>query len=69
MSQPCRVELPEDFGKAQKCSETNANKLQHDATQNWRRKCKKCLILLVPGERIELATDGLQSRASFALLQ
>ena len=69
MSQPCRVELPEDFGKAQKCSETNANKLQHDATRNRSQNSKKCLILLVPGERIELATDGLQSRASFALLQ
>jgi hypothetical protein len=27
-------------------------------------KFKKCLILLVPGERIELPTNGLQNRVS-----
>jgi hypothetical protein len=29
--------------------------------EDWHpQKCKKCLILLVPGERIELPTNGLQ---------
>src|ERR1700733_7130981 len=57
MSQPCRVELPEDFGKAQKCSETNANKLQHDATRNRSQNSKKCSILLVPGARFHQPPD------------
>ena len=32
------------------------------------RTCKKSLILLVPGERIELPTNGLQNRCSTAEL-
>jgi hypothetical protein len=36
-----------------------------DAT---RYQCKKCPILLVPGERIELPTNGLQNRCSTAEL-
>jgi hypothetical protein len=62
------VELPEDFGKARKCPEINANKLQHVATCERRRKCKKHLIYMVPGERIELPTNGLQNRCSTAEL-
>jgi hypothetical protein len=31
-------------------------------------KCEKCPILLVPGERIELPTNGLQNRCSTAEL-
>jgi hypothetical protein len=31
-------------------------------------RCKKCLILLVPGKRIELLTFGLQNRCSTAEL-
>jgi hypothetical protein len=39
-------------------------RLQHTATQVGRLKFKKCLILMVPAERIELPTNGLQSRRS-----
>jgi hypothetical protein len=40
-----------------------------DFWEDWRsQKCKKCLILLVPGERIELPTNGLQNRCSTAEL-
>src|SRR5689334_3150165 len=34
MSRTCRVKLPTISGNAWKCPETNANKLQHAATQN-----------------------------------
>jgi hypothetical protein len=41
------------------------DKLQHEFVPVQRRKC---LILLVPGERIELPTNGLQNRCSTAEL-
>ncbi len=51
--------------KSLKRNENVCNKLQHD---HRREKSEKSLISLVPDERIELPTNGLQNRCSTAEL-
>jgi hypothetical protein len=42
--------------------------LDHERQTRRSDRAAKCLILLVPGERIELPTNGLQNRCSTAEL-